>query len=73
MVLLSEAINDTHSPFAQLPKRFLQNVEPSCTSRGISKTNDVVTAVMLDNAPWAPAQISGTLGNDLAHQNPVKR
>jgi len=65
-----EAINDTHSPFAQLQKGFAEDVEQAARAEHI-QNDDVVTAVMLDNAPWA-RRISGTLGNDLAHQNPDK-
>lgn len=63
-----DVVNDNESPFARLQAGYEQDLQEALKSE-VLQTNDILHAVVLDDAPWA-RRISGTYGNKLAVENP---
>jgi len=65
-----DVIEDTDSPFVKLQQGYGEDMEQAQRADTL-RDDDGLTAIMLEDEAWA-RRISGTLGNDLAHESPNK-
>ena len=63
-----DLINEPNSIYAQLKKAYLADMAKA-ESAEVLIENDIIKAVLLDDAPWA-RRVSGVLGNELANTSP---